>query len=289
MNKIITTVLLVMGFLKAQDEPLRVLIPWYNYPIHWSSDYQWDDLASSASQIPITAIINANNGPGSGGPNGDYIVGMSELADKVTTVGYVPTGYGNRDISTVKAEIDEWADHWVPHGLSGIFIDEMSNETSKLSYYEDLYVYIMSKPGLEEVHGNSGVSSEEVYVSAPATTALVISENYMSEWPSYVTDSWVNEYDAARFSMLVHTASTTSEMQTAIDLALQRNIGLVYVTDDVMPNPWDKLPTYWQEQVNYIKSLNQGNDSGEPTFKDMDTDGDGCLSEEEFENANNGN
>jgi hypothetical protein len=56
-----------------------------------------------------------------------------------------------------------------------------------------------------------------------------------------------------------------------------------------MPNPWDKLPTYWQEQVNYIKSLNQGNDSGEPTFKDMDTDGDGCISEEEFENANNGN
>ncbi len=66
MNKIITTILLVMGFLKAQDEPLRVLIPWYNYPIHWSADYQWDDLASSASQIPITAIINANIGPGSG-------------------------------------------------------------------------------------------------------------------------------------------------------------------------------------------------------------------------------
>jgi len=289
MKKIIVSILLVMGFLKAQDEPLGVLIPWYNYPIHWSTDYQWDDLAKAASEISITAIINANNGPGSGGPNADYEVGMSELADKVTTVGYVQTGYGTRDISTVKAEIDEWANHWVSHGLSGIFIDEMSNETNKLPYYEELYAYILSKPGLEEVHGNPGMSSEEDYVSTPATTGLVIFENYISEWPSYSTDSWVNDYDAAHFSMLVHTASTTSEMQTAIDLALERNIGLVYVTDDVMPNPWDRLPTFWQKQVNYIKSLNQGNDSGEPTFTDIDTDGDGCISEEEFENANDGN
>ena len=72
-------------------------------------------------------------------PTQDYVVGMSELAGKVTTIGYVFTGYGTRDISTVKAEIDEWADHWVPHGLSGIFIDEMSTETSTLSYYEELY------------------------------------------------------------------------------------------------------------------------------------------------------
>jgi len=72
-------------------------------------------------------------------------------------------------------------------------------------------------------------------------------------------------------------------------LAVQRNIGLVYVTDDVMPNPWDKLPTYWQEKVKYIKSINQGNDSEEPTFTDIDTNGDGCISEEEFDNARDGN
>lgn len=284
-----TIILLLMGFIKAQDDQVGVLIPWYNYPIHWSSDYQWDDLANAASEIPITAIINANNGPGTGGPNADYVVGMSALADKVTTIGYVFTGYGTRDISTVKTEIDEWANNWVPHGLSGIFIDEMSTETSTLAYYEELYDYILSKSGLDQVHGNPGMSSEEAFVSAPTTTSLVISENYMSEWTSHSTDSWVNEYDAARFSMLVHTASTTGEMQTAIDLAVQRNIGLVYVTDDVMPNPWDKLPTYWQEKVKYIKSINQGNDSEEPTFTDIDTNGDGCISEEEFDNARDGN
>ena len=165
----------------------------------------------------------------------------------------------------------------------------MSTETSTLAYYEELYDYILSKSGLDEVHGNPGMSSEEAFVSAPTTTSLVISENYMSEWTSHSTDAWVNEYDAARFSMLVHTASTTGEMQTAIDLAVQRNIGLVYVTDDVMPNPWDKLPTYWQEKVKYIKSINQGNDSEEPTFTDIDTNGDGCISEEEFDNARDGN
>jgi len=49
------------------------------------------------------------------------------------------------------------------------------------------------------------------------------------------------------------------------------------------------LPTYWQEKVNYIKSINQGNDSEEPTFTDIDTNGDGCISEEELDNASDGN
>ena len=65
----------------AQAAELQVLIPWYNYPNHWVPEsYLWDDLAASASQVPITAIVNPANGPGVGGPNADYLVGMAELA-----------------------------------------------------------------------------------------------------------------------------------------------------------------------------------------------------------------
>ena len=78
----------------------------------------------------------------------------------------------------------------------------------------------------------------------------------MSKWPSYVPDTWIKDYEAKRFSMLAHTTSTINDMKSAIDLALKRNIGYIYVTDDGMPNPWNRLPTFWNEQVEYIEKLN---------------------------------
>src|ERR1051326_8941561 len=41
------------------------------------------------------------------------------------------------------------------------------------------------------------------------------------------------------------------------NLAAARNAGWIYVTDDSGSNPWDTLPSYWTNEVNYIQSLNQ--------------------------------
>ena len=35
-----------------------------------------------------------------------------------------------------------------------------------------------------------------------------------------------------------------------------RNAGQVYITDDVMVNPWDTLPSYWDAQVDRIEEIN---------------------------------
>ncbi len=45
-------------------------------------------------------------------------------------------------------------------------------------------------------------------------------------------------------------------MQNAIDLGLSRNLMNGFVTDDLMSNPWDTLPTYWNEEVAYMESIN---------------------------------
>jgi len=42
-------------------------------------------------------------------------------------------------------------------------------------------------------------------------------------------------------------------MRTNVDLAAQRNVGWVYVTDDVLvPDPWDSIPTYWSDLVDHV-------------------------------------
>jgi hypothetical protein len=58
--------------------------------------------------------------------------------------------------------------------------------------------------------------------------------------------------------MLVHTApADVDSMRLHIDRAVARNIGYVYVTDDVLNNPWNTLPTYWTDEVDYIEFLNE--------------------------------
>ncbi len=50
-------------------------------------------------------------------------------------------------------------------------------------------------------------------------------------------------------------------MLADLNLALQKNAGGIYVTDDVLANPWDRLPTYWTSLVNSVATINADYDS----------------------------
>ena len=45
-------------------------------------------------------------------------------------------------------------------------------------------------------------------------------------------------------------------MKEHLKLAVSRNAGMVFITDAKMPNPWDRLPSYWQAEVQAIKEMN---------------------------------
>jgi len=39
---------------------------------------------------------------------------------------------------------------------------------------------------------------------------------------------------------------------------VSRHAGWIYITDDTLPNPYDTLPSYWTNEVNLVKSFNEG-------------------------------
>jgi len=239
---------------------LEILIPAYFYPTHWNpGTYLWDDLAVGRSQVPITAIVNASNGPGVGGPNADYIVGTGDLAAAaVSMVGYVYTDYGARDAATVRAEIDEWAVNWSGHGVNGIFLDEASTDPADITYYEHLYDYALAKPEIERVIINPGITTDELYLSLPAADVVVDFESTYAAWSIHTPGTYAPNYPD-RLAMLVHATADTVQMENAIDLAIARGTKYVYVTDDTIPpdgNPWDTLPAFWQAELDYIEAAN---------------------------------
>ncbi|MCG3148080.1 MAG: hypothetical protein PCFJNLEI_01522 [Verrucomicrobiae bacterium] len=239
----------------ASAADVRLLVPLYSYPSWYNpATYLWDDVAQAARQVPVTAIINPNNGPNGGPPNSDYVAGLAELrTNGVTILGYVYTSYGGRDTNLVKADIDLYDQHY---NIDGIFLDEVAAGTDKLTYYGQLYDYIKSRPHLRHVVTNPGTHMDEAYLSRPATDTSVIFENDTG-WNTYVPSAYVSAYDSRRFAMLVYSVGTAGAMRSNIARAVHRNLAYVYVTNDGGANPWDSLPAYWPEEIAYVRSLRE--------------------------------
>ncbi|MCP4366638.1 MAG: hypothetical protein GY797_00780 [Deltaproteobacteria bacterium] len=236
------------------ETPLQILIPLYNYPARYDeSAYFWDDVADANKHVPITVIINPGNGPGNGEPNNDYQQGLKTLRDAgVTILGYVYTSYGERDIQEVEADVDIYNQYF---DINGIFFDEVANSSDKLDYYEKLYHYINNLSHLDKIFLNPGTTIGSDYFSQLPDATIVISEN-TSNKSTYQPDDALQTYPAERFAMLIHTVTDVETMKSSIDAALQHNIGYVYLTNDTMPNPWDTLPEFWNEEIEYIASKN---------------------------------
>lgn len=231
---------------------LEAIVPAYFYP---SPGSPWEDLNDAAMRIPLTAIMNPASGPG-GGVNGDYVDAVNDLrAAGGRVIGYVSTSWAARPIGNVIDDVDDYLD-W--YDLDGIFFDEMTNSASpyNLNYYQTLYGHVKSLDPSLIVVGNPGTNTDEEYLSTFAADHLIVFEGQGSSYPGYSPSLWNFNHDASSFGHLIHNVSSSAAMQQDLDLAVSRNAGMVFITDDTTPNPWDTLPAYWDEQVDAIEQIN---------------------------------
>ncbi len=238
-------------------EPPKILLPLYIYPNWYESEYAWSDVVSAAAKVPIVAIINPNNGPDGKPPNDDYKRGLKDLKESdITILGYVYTKYGDRSKAEVIQDIILYARHY---DVDGIFLDESASNAQQVDYYQDIYNYIKQETHLDRVIINPGTTTDEEYLTKPAADTAVIFENYPQPWEEYQLQSHNRNYQAKRFASLIHSVADSTSMKKYIDLAMARNIGYIYITDDSPQSsdgdPWNSLPSYWQEEVDYIQSL----------------------------------
>ena len=56
-------------------------------------------------------------------------------------------------------------------------------------------------------------------------------------------------YDPDKFWHLVYEVPDFTAMKEMVALARERHAGLVYLTDATMPNPWGRLPVYWDAEL----------------------------------------
>ncbi|TWT92879.1 Spherulation-specific family 4 [Botrimarina colliarenosi] len=246
------TTLPLVGASVGEAFALEIVVPAYFYP---SAGGDWGRMTSALSEASITAIMNPGNGPGN-----RIDANYTSATTSFTTaggklIGYVYSGYGSRPLDQVLADIDDYAE-WYP--VSGIFVDEFSNssDTAALDYYNAIYEHVKLIDPSWEVMGNPGTTTVEDYLTRPAADRLMVWENFGSTYPSHTPSPWNADYDSSRFVNLLHTLASGDAAADYVDLAVSRNVGGVYFTDDVLNNPWDRLPSYWEQFVTKVATVN---------------------------------
>lgn len=254
-------------YMRPVPASLEVLVPAYFHP---SSGTEWARLAAGAAANPgvkVTAIVNPNNGEFTAAEAAYTSALGAFVAAGGKVVGYVYTGYGARSLAAVKANIDAYFKLYGRNVISGIFLDEMSSDASKVSGYREIYAYIKAKDADLRVIGNPGMVPNTADYATVADV-LVTFEARNTTYATYDprTTPWLYTLPNTRQSSLVHNTATCVDMVKAVMAAdsSRYNAGVIYMTDlqydpvKDIGNPWESLPSYWTALLQTVAAVNQG-------------------------------
>jgi hypothetical protein len=238
----------------SSTNTLGFLVPAYFYPSGAGNGF-WDSLNGAATRVPLIAILNPNSGPGTSADNNYRRVTTALRSAGGRVIGYIHTSYTARPLNDVKNEVDRYVSFYT---VDGFFVDEMDNRNlaASYAYYADLYQFIKGKNAAYTVIANPGTTTQEEYLARPCADTLVTFEHNIG-YDTYVPDSWTTNYPAHRFAHLPYAVSSSATMTNYIHLARARNAGFIFVTDDLLPNPWDTLPAWWESEVSLLQELNR--------------------------------
>lgn len=227
-----------------------LLIPLYIYPgSAWNTIIQQKEAHPS---VPITVVINPASGPGTS-QSSTYDSWIDKLTHAgITVIGYVPTHYAARSLSSVKSDIAKYKELY---SINGIFLDEMSNKYGYESYYSSLSSYAHSN-GYSLVVGNPGTAVPSTYLGT--VDLLMVYEH--SGLPTESRLEYVTMGQSpADFAVVSYGVSSISESN--VD-QLTKYVSYVYVTSGTLPGPYVKLPSYFDTLVGYVQT---GSSAAAPT------------------------
>jgi hypothetical protein len=232
---------------------MQLWVPAYFYP-SGRGLREWNRLIASAKDVPILAIVNPASGPG------DHVdknyVDIIPRARKagIKLVGYISTQYARKPVDAAKREVDTFLRYYP--GLDGFHFDEQSSDARGVDYYTELYQYVRVRIPGGLVLTNPGTTCEPGYAVRPAADAICLFENDRG-FDKFRPPTWTSRFPGSTFCAIAHTVPTAAQMKRALHRAAELNLGNVFITDDVMPNPYDRLPSYWDAEVEAVRQINR--------------------------------
>lgn len=247
-------------YFELANQPTGMLIPLYHYPAHIHKNAVFNrliELKKTYPTVPVCAIVNPSNGPGTGELDQNYVKAIDRLHGAgVVLLGYVSTRYGKQPKQQVLEDIQAWQKRYPK--VHGLFLDEMANQTDDATV--NYYVTVTSaghEQGFWPVFANPGTATPEPFFAKQAADVFVIHEG--KNWPAEVDlkgDYFGGYADYPPFtrSILVHSQAKFDREQFAI---ARKHVRWIYVTHDLFDaqgdlndqnnNPWDALSEHLEQ------------------------------------------
>ena len=226
---------------EGDEDGTGILVPLYVDP-----DSTWYKLIEEKHEhhnVPIIAVINPSNGPGTA-INQRYAGGVRQLQHSgIIVLGYVYTNYGIRNATDIESEINSYKD-W--YGVNGIFFDEMANVEGKESYYANLTKYVKTHD-MSMTIGNPGTDTLPSYVGTVDNLVLYENQNLP---PVSLFGGWHENFTKNNFSFVSYGVESMNSQDV---LLLAKHVGYLYVTERGLDNPWDALSGYFDKLVEMLK------------------------------------
>ncbi len=271
----------------------QLAVPAYINPL--ADPAAWLRLASSAPGSLGFAVVNVINGPDYV-PKDEWTSAIKNAsASGVKLVGYVDTGYlgttgqrtrlGSTDpvdwMSQIQHDINAWYQFY-GSDLTGIFFDQTQNACGPTGDSNDwAALYRTLSDGVERLHPgaitvlNPGTNVPQCYENAADVIVT-----FEGSYESYVGDpaaanpytplSWT-PVDPKKIWHIVYGAPDVAKMSEVVDLSKTRSAGYVYVTDDVLANPYDTVPAadYWSAEQGMVAQVpGEARPPSRPTWLD---------------------
>lgn len=218
-------------------------------PAYFLPGRNWDIALRDSGSIRYI-ILNPLSGPGSA-VDGGYVNVVSQARKAgVAILGYVDTAFAKRDIDIVEQEVSRYRE-W--YAIDGVFFDQTSPTKAHLSYYRRLARYTRQTPG-SVVAFNPGVYPHPSY--ARLADLIVTFEGPDTRYVDLEVPLWARRHDADVFCHLIY-ATAAANLPTVLALARTHHVANVFVTDRNLDNPWDCMPSYWQQEVDSIAASNE--------------------------------
>jgi len=220
---------------------MKIAVPAYFYPTY--QDPVWGAM-QSAWPICTLAVANVNSGPN--GPTIDTnYQSQIILAQRagLTVVGYVDSAYATKSLANFQAEVDTW---FSLYSVTGIFVDQVTTSCLNSTYYAAINSYVKSINASYTVVMNPGTIVPSCF--SQLADILITFEGTLTQYQTWAPSGWEQNFTSNHFWHIIHNAAE-ADLDALLAVSSFRNVGLIYVTNGVEPNPYDSLPTYWSVEV----------------------------------------
>ena len=240
--RMVAAIALGLGFPVSQGRAALGII----MPVYTETSAQFNAAYAAAAKVPFIGIINPDDGPGGSKVSslGTFSNGVRSRGGEV--IGYVNSFYGGLSWDEAEEQMGLYIG-W--YGVAGFFIDEVA--TNKSSYYNTMKgrasgKYFVLNPGTN-ISGHTSISRIIVTYENP------LSGDQSSPFLSYSNNLRTS---GTQSGAIIYSTSSAASMRQCVDRALAQGYDWIYVTNDGGANPYDVVPSYWTDEIDYIARAN---------------------------------